>query len=128
MSLRFFASWYWISSTWQRLQAPLKAPLLGKNAVYVRDDRGTFYAVNKETGELLWKDTKYNTIAGVTTAGDIYCLAGKNTLAAVNPVNGAQRWSFEMKGFARFITNIGDSNVIGITNNGLVLVFTEPTK
>jgi outer membrane protein assembly factor BamB len=100
--------------------------IVGKN-VYFRHDRGTFNALDKTIGKLLWKSDKYTGVVGTST-GNLYCVSGKNVVSAVNPANGTESWSFELKSFDKFISNPADGNVIGLTKNGLVLVFSEAVK
>ncbi len=112
-----------------RSGAPIEiAPTVVRNKVFVRNISGEFFCLDLKTGAKLWsmKDARY--VIGVTSAGDIYLLLGKNTIAAVNPDNGNVHWKRKLSKFTYFMPNCWDSSVYAVTAEGLLLAFKEPVK
>lgn len=105
-----------------------QAPILVGENIYFKNALNDFHCVSKLNGTLKWKATNVTGIAGSVPGGDVYVVYANNTLAAVNPQTGAQRWIYDMKNFAKFITNPHDSTVYGLTKNGLILTFQEVIK
>ncbi|MDZ7816718.1 MAG: PQQ-binding-like beta-propeller repeat protein [Planctomycetota bacterium] len=75
---------------------------------------GDFYCLDKRTGKQVWKKSGIRKVVASSTGSELnpLLLAGKNTLHAVNPVNGNERWSYSMKHFAKFLPNNADSNAL----------------
>ena len=102
-------------------------PAVTQDAVYIPTYDGELYAVDAETGDLLWGGRAFETdgpiIGGITLdQGTLYFGSSDGNVYAVNAEDGQQRWAFETGGEVWAAPAVAEGNVFATSLDGNLYV------
>ncbi|WP_375185777.1 outer membrane protein assembly factor BamB [Pseudoalteromonas sp.] len=90
------AFWPWETTESAKLSGGI---LQAYGKIYVGSEHGYLIALDRETGEIVWRKTMPGEVLAKPAAGDglIFVNLGSGKLLAVHPDTGEERWSFEQE-------------------------------
>ena len=90
------AFWPWETTESAKLSGGI---LQAYGKIFVGSEHGYLTAIDRETGEIVWRKTMPGEVLAKPAAGDglIFVNLGSGKLLAVHPDTGEERWSFEQE-------------------------------